>query len=206
MELKTLAARRTEHQPGETYLVYYQNNSNPETFYDDACCQYYLVRLLHCLRHLHLTLHAYCITPAELGMLITPGTPTGIAVMWKSVAWQYREYYGKRFDRYTGNICSSFHSARITGFEQTLNAQKYVERLPLTRKLSQHPGAHRWSSYSSNAFGAGVSQLTCHRHFQSFLQQRGHSYSSYRDFVARPFTPKQLADLAVWGNSEQLPL
>lgn len=206
MDLKNLTAFRTNHRPGETYLLYYENPANPHTFYDDACCQYYLVRLLHSLRHLHLALHAYCITPAELCLLVTPGTPTGIVRMWNSVAAQYREYYGNRFGRDPGNICSSFSSVRIAGFEQTLNAQKYVERLPLARNLSQHPGTHRWSSYCSNAFGAGVSQLTCHRHFKCFLEQAGHCYSSYREFVAAPFTTRQLADLGFSGNTAEMPL
>jgi hypothetical protein len=203
MDLENLAGFTTKHRPGETYLVYYENHSNPQAFYDDACCQFYLVRLLHCLRHLHLALHAYCITPAELGLLVTPGTPTGIVRMWHSLAAQYREYYGFRFDRDPGKLCSSFSSGRITSFEQTLNAQKYVERLPLARNLSQHPGTHRWSSYCSNAFGTGVSQLTCHRHFKSFLEQSGHGYSNYREFVAMPFTTRQLADLGIGDNTEQ---
>lgn len=179
------------HLSGQTYFVFHENRSGLSSFFDDACCQFFLNRLFNSLRQFHVRIHAYCITPDAVFLLLTPNTPTAISNLLKSVTSQYLDYYRCRFDRQPTGICSSFRSCLILGDRAVLDTQKFVERAPLMRGLCLHAGVHFWSSYCSHAFGSAFSALHQHPSINSYLAKSKHGLRDYRDFIASPFTPER---------------
>jgi len=177
--------RTIHHTPSKTYLLYY-NNKDMVCFFDDACYDYFLARLFNSLQQFHVELHAYCLTSTEVFLLVTPGTPSGIHNLWKSVVGQYNSYFSGRFDRTRRIIGGAYTTKWIGAGENALEAQKYIERVPLTKPGVDHPGMHPWSSYSSNGFGNASHWLTPHRDYQQFLHAGNYSYGRYREFIATP--------------------
>ena len=81
-----------------------------------------------------------------------------------------------------------FNCCAVYSNELALDAQKYIERLPLAEKLVTHPGEYPWSSYCKNAFGGSRGILSRHQAFSSFLAGKQRSGpEAYREFVLRPF-------------------
>ena len=183
------------HLPGHTYFICSRNSSGLSSFFDDACCRFFLTRLLHSLRQFHTDLHAYCFTPDAVLMLLTPRTPTALSHLWASVSRQYESYFSCRFARNSSGLLREFHGCLILGEAAVLDTYKYIERAPLERNLCDHPGVHQWSSYCSNAFGSAFSSLKKHPELNSFLAASGIGPSDYREFLACPFSRERLEQL-----------
>jgi hypothetical protein len=173
--------------PGQTYLVCLKNVRCGEGFYDAACYDFYLKRLCHSLDQFQVNLHAYCFLANEIYLLLTPGTPLGLAHLFDSLNSQYADYYNLRFERQTRKCHWRSTSILIHGDSLALDCQKYIETLPKSMGLVNHPGAHHWSSYCSNAFCVKSTWLTPHNGYRVFLQKKAHSLGAYRDYLEDRF-------------------
>ena len=171
------------HQSGSTYFVVQEGDALAGCFFDDACCHYYLVRLLHSLHQFRVNLHAYCLLPDRAYYLITPQTPNGIDRLLRAAMAQYRSYYARRFARVAKHLGKRVSSRLISDDESALRHQIGIEQQPLLAKLVTHAGMYRWSSYSSNAFGLGSGHLQHHPAFASFLGEMQHPHRSYHQLI-----------------------
>lgn len=179
---------RSCHLAGQTYVVYQSASNCGDGFYDEACYQFYLVRLLNSLQQCQAKLHAYCLMPSEIFLLITPTTPYAISGLLHSVNAQYERYYRQRFERDNKIWRGVGKCSLIQGAALTIDCQKFIERLPVAEAVVSHPGAFGWSSYCGNAFGLKHRHLSRHLAFQEFLKISENPFRSYRDFIARPFS------------------
>ncbi len=178
----------TLHTASQTYLLRY-NSKHMVCFFDDACYSYYLVRLFNSLQQFHIQLHAYCLVPKEINLLLTPATPEGTHNLWLSVTGQYNSYFRERFARTTRIINPSFQSTPLGEGKQVLRAQMFIEGIPLAIPGIAHPGVHPWSSYCNNGFGDKSPWLKPHRAYLEFLdknKQASNAYLSYRENVVNP--------------------
>ncbi len=179
---------RSCHLTGQTYVVYQRATNCGDGFYDEACFQFFLVRLLNSLTQCQAKLHAYCLMPKEVMLLITPGTPFAISSLLYSVNTQYEQYYKLRFERSNKVWKGTGKSSLVQGEALIVDCQKFIERLPVAEGLAEHPGAYKWSSYCGNAFGLKHPHLSRHPAFEKFLEANDGPFRCYRDLIARSFS------------------
>lgn len=181
------------HQAGTTYFVVQNEDTIAGCFFDNACCHYYISRLLNSLKTYRVNLHAYCVLPNRVLFLFTPETPTGIHRLIGAVMSQYREYYKHRFERSAEKLGRNIKSLPLDAGQSILQCQISIEQQPLIEGLSEHAAMYPWSSYSSNGFGVRDRHLRHHREFDQFLrntpQPHEHYHKLVKAFNSVPLTP-----------------
>ncbi len=187
--------------PGQTYAVSIHSVLCSDCFYDAACYEYYQTRLLNRLRSFHCELHAFCLQPAAVYLLLTPRTPSGLQRLLSSLNDSYSEYYNLRFNRGSGVFATQPLLLTMPDNATCLEVQKYIERLPLDTGQHTHAGTHFWSSYRRHAFSRADKYLTPHRHFLRFLRLGPQPRKRYRDYVASDFNSQYWQ----WLNSSLQP-
>ena len=168
----------------QTYCVNVIGKVCGATFYDDACFRYYLVHLLHCLNVFHVSLHAYCLLPNRIFLLITPDTPFGLPNLIAKCNTIYADYFRNRFSRGGVILARQPDKCLLLNVDQVLACQRAIERLPLQLNPVDHPGSYQWSSYCANAFGRERGFLKAHPQFQEFLNATRYPFKRYREFIA----------------------
>lgn len=199
---------RHNHIAGRTYLVSVSCQVVGDGFSDETCYRFYLLRLLNCLNTYRARLHAYCLLSNQVVLLVTPGTYSGVANMLAHLNKSYSRYFNKRFRRSISVWEANTGSWGITENENVLLAQKYVERLPIGRKLVDHGGAYPWSSYCCNSFSTARSFLSPHPAFIHFLSlDHENPFAAYREFIAAEPDPAfdRLLESHLLRNSGLIP-
>jgi len=177
---------KDNHLAGETYVVLVKIHSCGDTFFDDACLDYYQCRLRYNLTVYHVSLHAYCLLKSAALLLLTPATPLGTGRLLEAVNARYSEYYEQRFRRRLTPQSWTSRSTRLRGHGQVLEYQRLVESVPLISGLVRHPGSHHWTSYCSNALSS-AGWLTPHRGAMGLLRRAAGGRTQYRKFFESGF-------------------
>ncbi len=172
---------------GKTYFAVLKEGTANTGFYDEACREFYLRRLLHCLGGYQVKLHAYLLEPNQVLLLVTPLTPTGFGSLLRFLNHSYSGYFSTRFSRPVRVWRDAAAVCLLPSQKLVLDSQKFIERFPLRSKSHRHPGEHQYSSYCSNSFCHRPQYLAQHPAFKLFLGRGPQSLNRYREFVATPF-------------------
>ena len=164
-------------------------------FFDEACHDYFQLRLLNCLKVYHVQLHAYALLPNEAWLLLTPGMPKSMFSLLDFVNGCYSEYFNERFERNIAVFQNRPFLAIMDSAQLFLDCQKMIERWPFASGAVDHPGLYRWSSYAVNAFGGRPRFLTRHRWFEQYIAAAESPMERYREFIAEPFQAAHLTEL-----------
>jgi hypothetical protein len=173
--------------PGKTYFAVIKQRTFGTGFFDDACKEYYLSRLLLCQNAYQVQLHAYLLMEKELFLIFTPLTPSGFDSFARFLNGSYSGYYFIRFARSVSVWQSVALVCRLPSDSLVLDCQKFVERYVLDISSEGHPGEYGYSSYCANAFTYKPSFLKRHRAVRQFINFDANGLQRYRDFVAKPF-------------------
>ncbi len=185
-----MGIQSARHVAGSTYCVHMRGIASGGAFVDEYCRQQFLVRLFSALKPYQVKLHAYTVLENEAYLLVTPTLSTGLSAMVSAVQGSFGEYYQTRFERDSIPISKTIRASEVSGYELTLDCQKFIERLALDVGLSDLVGTWQWSSYTANGFGCRPQYLTLHRHYLSFLAEKLRPYPDYRGYIAAPLEPK----------------
>ena len=172
---------------GETYFAVIKEKTFGTGFYDDACREFYLRRLLNCQNAFRVRLHAYLLMEKEVLLTFTPMTPSGFDSFVRFLNASYSRYYLIRFARNISVWQNEPLACRISDNELVLDCQKYVERYVLDFSSEGHPGEYGYSSYCANAFTHKSDFLTRHRAVRQFIGVQADGLQRYRNFIAKPF-------------------
>jgi len=173
--------------PGRTYFATIKQKTFGTGFYDDACKEFYLCRLLNCQNAYQVQLHAYLLMEKELFLTFTPMTPSGFDSFARFLNGSYRRYYLIRFARNILAWQSEPLVCRLPSDKLVLDCQKFVERYVLGFSGEGHPGEYGYSSYCANAFTHKPRLLKRHRAVLQFIDIEANGLRRYRDFIAKPF-------------------
>jgi putative transposase len=132
------------------------------------------LRLLECFAHQHdCAVHAYCLMPNHVHLLVTPRSAEGLAMTMKAVAQFYTQHINKASGR-TGSLWEGrYRSCLVMTEGYVLACYRYVELNPVAAGMVEHPGAYRWSSYRANAEAAAGSFVEPHLAFPGANTYRG---------------------------------
>ena len=156
-------------------------------FFDDRCYRHVQLRLKYCQQIYGMQIHAYALLPQEMWLLATPLHPRSISSSCAYLNRSYSEYFKRRFKRKVQVWRGSPQVVFLGDDLLVLECQKLIERLPLERGLTSHPGCYSWSSYCASAFG-GADIVPCrHRAVRRFITRR--RFEGYREYLMAPFHP-----------------
>ena len=180
---------------GRTWFLVNRATVQGTAFFDEACRDYFQLRLLNCLKVYQVRLHSYVLLPNEAWLLLTPGMPKSMFSLLDFVNGCYSEYFNARFERNIAVFQDRPFLTVIDSARLFLDCQKMIERWPLASGAVDHPGLYRWSSYAANAFGGRARFLTRHRWFEQYIATTESPMERYREFIAAPFDADRLATL-----------
>lgn len=172
---------------GRTYFALIKEKTFGTGFYDDACKEFYLRRLLNCQNAFRVQLHAYLLMEKEVFLTFTPMTPSGFDSFVRFLNSSYSRYYLIRFARNISVWQNEPLVCWLPGDNLVLDCQKYVERYVLDFSGEDHPGEYGYSSYCANAFTHKPRFLMRHRAVRQFIHIQANGLQRYRDFIAKPF-------------------
>lgn len=173
--------------PGKTYFVIIKQKMLGTGFFDDACKEFYLCRLLNCQHAFHVQLHAYLLMEEEIFLLLTPLTPAGFNSYCRFLNKSYNGYYKVRFTREVQAWQNSETVCQLSSDSLILDCQKFIERYVLNCSNISHPGEYRYSSYCVNAFTYKPRYLKTQRAVRRFIERESNGLERYREFIAAPF-------------------
>tara|TARA_R110002073_G_scaffold108904_3_gene244620 strand:- start:56 stop:760 length:705 start_codon:yes stop_codon:yes gene_type:complete len=171
----------------ETYFTVISQRTLGSGFFDDACKEFYLCRLLQCQSAFHVHLHAYLLMEQRILLMFTPRTPFGFSAFTKFLSENYNDYYSIRFERRVQAWQKSMSICLLPSFNLIQDCQKFIERFVIKMEVSTHPGKYHYSSYCANAFSLRPKYLRRHQAIIELAHEDSCALESYREFIETPF-------------------
>ena len=113
----------------------------------------YLRMLAYFSRRHACAVHAYCLMPNHVHLLVTPRETQSCAQMMKCLGQLYTQHINKAADR-TGSLWEGrFRSCPVSSERYALACYRYIELNPVRARMVTHARDYRWSSYRANAEG-----------------------------------------------------
>jgi putative transposase len=128
-------------------------------------------------------LHAYCLMPNHVHLLVTPVQPVSSAKMMSALCQRYSRFFNNKYRR-TGTLWESrFRSCLVDSDQYLLACHRYIEMNPVRAGLANRPADYPWSSCAGNSGLREDSLLTPHPQ----LKELGfHSYVGMLSDVLEP--------------------
>jgi putative transposase len=143
------------------HVVQRGNNRLP-CFLDDGDRLRYLQLLREALLATDVQLHAYVLMDNHVHLLATPQAAGDIARLMQKLGRQYVGTFNARHRR-TGTLWEGRYKACLVDSERyVLTCQRYIELNPIRARMTDDPGAYRWSSCAAHLGGRRHSLLTPH--------------------------------------------
>lgn len=167
--------------PGATVHVVHRGNNRAQCFISEEDRSFYLYQLGRKLPGSDCLLHAYCLMDNHVHLLLTTGAAKGCAVLMKSVAQLYAQYFNKA-QRRTGYLWEGrFKSCLVQAEHYALACYRYVEMNPVRAGMVGVAGDFRWSSFRANAHGEECSLIEPHTEYQRLGATASERQAAYRD-------------------------
>ncbi len=142
---------------------------------------------LHCLRQLSekraCAIHAYCLMPNHVHLLITPAATGSCAALMRDLGQRYVQYFNRSYGR-TGTLWEGrFRSCVAESARYVLACYRYIELNPVRAGIVHHPREYAWSSYRANAEEHDDPLITAHPEYASMGNDRASQRAAYRGLV-----------------------
>lgn len=134
--------------PNQPQHVILRGNNRQSIFVDDDDRRIFHDRLREASRAHGLAIHAWCMMPNHLHLLVTPGDERSLPVTLQAVGRFYVLYFNRRHER-TGTLWEGRYRATVIEADRyLLTASRYIELNPVRAGLVDAPGNYAWSSYN----------------------------------------------------------
>ncbi|HVL56894.1 MAG TPA: transposase [Burkholderiaceae bacterium] len=132
---------------GLPYLVTLLGHNRERVFADDADRRLFIERLQQAVARHKLSVHAYALLPAQVQLLATAATDTGMAETVQALGRSYVREFNRRHDRRGTLWEGRYRSALVEPQRYLLACQRHIELAPVRAGLAPVPGAYPWSSH-----------------------------------------------------------
>jgi putative transposase len=181
--------------PGLPMHLIQRGNNRAACFHADADRSFYLFCLGRALDRFDCELHAYCLMPNHVHLLLTPSTPEGCGGLMKYVAQLQSQYMNRTYKR-TGALWEGrYRSCIVQSETYLLTCYRYIELNPVRAGLVEHPREHHWSSYRTNALNAPSGAITPHDEYVRLGQTEVERKQAYGQLVASGIDDGALNDI-----------
>ena len=139
-----------------------RGNARMACFREDNDFLVYLSELARRSAKFACALHAYCLMPNHVHLLVTPKEPDGCAGMMKELSQGFARYFNDKYER-TGTLWEGrFRSCVAESARYVLACYRYIELNPVRAGIVAHPSLYPWSSYAGNSGTGNAAMLTPH--------------------------------------------
>ena len=178
-----------------------RGNNRAACFRHESDYLLYLAQLRHLSAQLHCALHAYCLMPNHVHLLLTPNTAEDCTALMKQLGQRYAQYYNKRYGR-TGTLWEGrFRSCAIDSSHYLLACYRYIELNPVRAGIVAHPGLYLWSSHAVNTGARSDPALTAHPEFIALASDPRARASAYRALLEEGLDPALLDAIRTATNA-----
>src|SRR5688500_18849365 len=151
--------------PGVAMHVIQRGNNRSACFGARSDYLLYLLHLNELAKKFVCMVHAYCLMPNHVHLLLTPSSDEGCRCLMRELGQRYVQYFNRRHGR-TGTLWEGrFRSSIVESARYVLACYRYIEMNPVRAALAQRPHAYEWSSHRANIAEQSDSLLTPHAEF-----------------------------------------
>jgi putative transposase len=109
--------------------------------------------------------HAYCLMPNHVHLLMTPSSEGACAALMRNLGQRYVRHFNRRYNR-SGTLWEGrFRSCVIDSARYLLACYRYIELNPVRAGLAAYPQGYESSSYSANMGKRADTLITPHVEF-----------------------------------------
>ncbi|GGA65042.1 REP-associated tyrosine transposase [Ornithinibacillus halotolerans] len=165
-----MARKHRNWIPGATYHITARGNRKDTLFYENKDYETYLELLTDIKEREQFHLHAYCLMPNHIHLLLEPikTTPTKII---KFIHTNYAITFNRKYDLSGHVFQGRFHAKHVLDDEYFLKASQYIHLNPLEANIVKSPEAYKWSSYPAYLGQTQIPFLTVEKTLSYFKDQ-----------------------------------
>jgi len=151
--------------PGVAMHVIQRGNNRGACFRERSDYLLYLLHLHELTRKFACEVHAYCLMPNHVHLLITPSFDDSCMSLMRELGQRYVQYYNRRHGR-TGTLWEGrYRSSLVESARYVLACYRYIELNPVRAVLAERPERYEWSSHRGNVGRHSDSLLSPHVEF-----------------------------------------
>lgn len=173
-----MARRPRVFAPGLLYHVIVRGNQRRKTFLDDADYRAYLERLARYRRRYGYTVHAYCLMPNHVHLLLE-SSHQPLAKLMQGLQQSYSQYFNLRH-RKVGHVFQGRYKAIVCEKDEyLLELVRYIHLNPVRSGMVREPGRYPYSGHRAYVEGK-VTETIDPRQVLGMLGGK----ARYREFVS----------------------
>lgn len=160
--------------PGVALHVIQRGNNRGACFRARSDYLLYLLHLHELAKKFGCAVHAYCLMPNHVHLLLTPSSEDGCMGTMRELGQRYVQYFNRRHGR-TGTLWEGrYRSCLVQSAEYVLACYRYIELNPVRAALAERPDAYEWSSHRGNLGMQSDSLLSPHPEFAALGSARAY--------------------------------
>lgn len=156
-------------------------------------------------------LHAYCLMPNHVHLLMTPPSADACAGMMRELGQRYARYFNRHYAR-TGTLWEGrFRSCVTDSARYVLACYRYIELNPVRAGLAARPDSYEWSSHKVNIGQRTNVFLSVHTEFLALGLSAEARTRAYMGLIEQALDPAVVGAIRKATNSghrlgtEQIP-
>lgn len=166
--------------PGVAVHITQRGNDRADCFRRHSDYMVYLLHLRELAAKLDCAVHAYCLMPNHVHLLLTPSGAEACQGLMKNLGQRYAQYFNRAHER-TGALWEGrYYSCIVESPRYVLACYRYIELNPVRAGLVRHPRAYAWSSHAANAGFRSDRTLTPHAEFLALSEDSTRRRDAYR--------------------------
>ena len=174
--------------PGTAMHLIQRGNNRGACFVGRGDYLLYLLHLNELARKYDCAVHAYCLMPNHVHLLLTPEKEDSLTLM-RELGPRYVQYFNRRHGR-TGTLWEGrFRSSLVQSARYVLACYRYIELNPVRAGLADDPQNYEWSSHHATAGQQSDSLVAPHSEFLALgdhAESRRTAYLGLFDEVLEP--------------------
>lgn len=169
--------------PDVAVHVIQRGNNRVVCFPEASDFAFYLMHLRRLSAVHGCAVHAYCLMPNHVHLLLTPRNAGSCAGMMQRLGQLHAQRVNLKYKR-TGTLWEGrFKSCLVQSQFYVLACYRYIELNPVRACLVASPAEYRWSSFMSNAAGVPDPMLSPHVEYQALGPTLATRLRAYADLV-----------------------
>lgn len=151
--------------PGIPQHVLQRGHNMLPSFFCSEDYELYLEYLSDAVEKYAVCLHAYCLMPNHVHLLMTPKARAGISRVLQDLGRRYVRQINYQYQRRGTLWEGRYHSCLIEDSAYLLKTYRYIEFNPVRSGIVDLPEDYPWSSYHTNAGGQSNYLITPHDYY-----------------------------------------
>lgn len=179
-----MSRSRRVFKPGKVYHLSQSGNNQVAVFHTDEDRHTYLQILRVAAKAEKCSIHGWCLLENQIDLLVSAGDTSAISRMMSRAQGQYARRFNRVWQR-TGSLWRKrFRHNEIEYDSYLPSCFRHLDRLPVIKRLANHPSTYPWTSHQEHASGRKSDLLTLHRVYLEAGATPEARQSTYRKWMS----------------------